>query len=122
MDANNTIVYFYFKQDYGYRGLEGTFSGSLLLTELQDYVASCKVNQDEIVFAELHELHPDWDTQIKYSFWEAVCVEPNLIKNLQENQLVSTVDEIGYAAFSLESISAAKKQVQQDFIQNEFDD
>ena len=120
--GDNQPVYFFFKQDYDYRGLHSQYKGEIPLTTLVEYkIAWLTEHYDyaELLSDSLIMLF-GFDDRFNYSLSEGMY-EDNFINQLLTDQLVAKSGEVGYEAFSLVSIKEARKAVEKMIIDNTLD-
>lgn len=108
-------VYFYFKQDYAYRGMDRTFSGQIKLNQFVNYVidflTDVQNTENEKVLEEYANTM-DW--------YELVVEKRNIVAVLLKKGKVMTTGEIGYHALSLQSIDQAKRMCKKAYVDESF--
>ena len=104
-------VYYYFKQDYNYRHMHETFSGSTPLKKVVQYAIAFLGDEDEKNILPEEEY---WD-------WSELFSEQNdAVLSLLHDGEVITTGEIGYHALSIVSEDEAKELAKKAFVEEEF--
>lgn len=113
-EQRNVPVFLFFKQDYDYRGLDGTYKATVLLGELADYMyqvlGSQEVNRSDEIVKQMSTKY-GFDRNFEYSLSEIAHEQHELVAKLLKGKTVSAADEIGYEALSTQSEKQAKDTV-----------
>lgn len=118
-------VYFYFKQDYDYRGLDETFKGFVYLTDIVQYEQAQLLNDhldSETIIEQRLTKQLKVGKYFQYSWSEAFIENRKLTETLLKKHKVITIGEVGYAAFSFKSIAECRSLVEKAFIKHEMDE
>lgn len=115
----NQTVYFYFKQDYSYRGLENTYKGKIKVSDLVEYEKLHIADEDTDVVTDRIWKALKFDSDLQYSFLD---LDFPIVKKFLKKGSISAMGEIGYVAFSLKSIKEARALVAEMVLENEMQD
>lgn len=119
----NKTVYFFFDQDYAYRGMDEKFKGTLKVELLVQYSRACLLEDYDTTKRIERELNKKYDSnEFEYSLSEAFSIDKRIVEKLLKKGSVIVCEEIGYEAFSLKSAKDAKALVLKKVLRERYSD